>query len=1062
MIEQTETHILEGSDTPVHFSFEYLDSASSLADPSRRGATASYLLEKYRGQTFDLLIAINEETLALAEQIRAKLSPDAALLFFVDNPQNPSSWLSQKQRTTGVIRNLNYLPTLQLALRQNPGTNRVIVVSGSSDAEKRAVKKAREQFRVYESNLEFQYLTDLQFSELGPRLASVQPDGIIVFLDFITDSRGENFVPARILPGIAKASNRPIYGTFSSVVGGGVVGGSVADLGEVGRILGNDAVRILRGEDPKSIPVITGDFQHYVIDWRQLHRWGISENQIPKESEVRYWEYSPWELYRWRILGLSTLVLIETLLIVLLLRNITKRKRAQEALRGKEKELAEAQRLARVGNWQWDPKKGTVAGSEELYRILGLDPKLSPPSCENFAQLFSPDSWGQLSAAMDEALKTGSVRKLDLELVRADRGNRWVSVGGEAMRDGSGRVTNLRGTIQDITERKQADEARFNLASIVESSDDAIISKTLDGIIVSWNLGAQHIFGFSEADAVGQPISVIVPPDLWEEAETILQKARMGEKLEHYETVRVTKGRQKINVSLTMSPLRDATGRIVGASTIARDITRRKRAEQELMKSEERFSKAFRQSPMALSLISAKTHRYLDVNETFERLTGYTRTDMIGKSAIEIGLWVNPAERARLIQRLLVENSVHDVECEWRNKDGSTLVASASEELIEIDGEPCILAVVADITGRKVAQQALLESERRFRLMADSAPMLIWLSGPDKFRTDFNKAWLKFTGRVMEQELGEGWTENIHPDDLHRYLETYARAFEEKQKFISEYRMRRHDGSYRWMLDQAAPRFLDGGTFAGYVGCCIDISDQKEAKAALVELSGRLIQAGEDERVRVARELHDDINQRLALLANRVQECEQAASAKDDALQTKELRTLWQLINEIATDIQHMSHQLHPSKLHYLGLAATVRDLCHEVSQQHKIEVECVVRDLPQDLEETASLSLFRIVQESLRNVVKHSHARHVKVQLTCQLTVVRLLVSDDGVGFNPESASINHGLGLVSMRERLRSAGGEFSIWSKPLFGTQVEGSVPANTKPGRRAREAAADQKA
>jgi signal transduction histidine kinase len=243
------------------------------------------------------------------------------------------------------------------------------------------------------------------------------------------------------------------------------------------------------------------------------------------------------------------------------------------------------------------------------------------------------------------------------------------------------------------------------------------------------------------------------------------------------------------------------------------------------------------------------------------------------------------------------------------------------------------------------------------------------------------------------------------------------------------------------------------------VGCCIDISDQKEAKAALVELSGRLIQAGEDERVRVARELHDDINQRLALLANRVQECEQAASAKDDALQTKELRTLWQLINEIATDIQHMSHQLHPSKLHYLGLAATVRDLCHEVSQQHKIEVECVVRDLPQDLEETASLSLFRIVQESLRNVVKHSHARHVKVQLTRQLTMVRLLVSDDGVGFNPEDVRHKHGLGLVSMRERLRSVDGEFLIWSKPSLGTQVEGRVPVTRKLVRQADAPAAD---
>jgi PAS domain S-box-containing protein len=934
MVEQAETHILDGSDKPVHFGYEYLESSSSFADPSRTRATASYLLDKYRGQTFDLVIAIDEETVNLAEQIRPKLFPDSALLFFVVNPRDPSSWIKPKPGRTGVIRKVNSLLTLQLALRQNPGTSHVIVVSGSSDAEKLDLNLAREQFRPYESNLDFQYLADLQFSDLAPRLAQLPPDSVIVFLDFITDSRGEEFIPARILPAIYKAANRPIYGTFSSVVGRGVVGGSVADLGEVGQILGNDGVRILKGAKPETIPVTTGDFQHYVIDWRQLHRWGIPENQVPKESEVRYWEYSPWELYRWRILGLSALLLLETLLIVLLLRNIARRKHAQEILRRKEEELAEAQRLARVGNWQWDVKNNTITWSEELYRIHGLDPGSPLPSREKLAQLFTHESWGQLSAATKEAKQTGAFQDLDLELVRPDSSNRWVTARGVAVRDSSGRVTYFRGTVQDITERKQAAEARFRLASIVESSDDAIISKNLDGVIVTWNRGAEHIFGFSEAEAVGKPVTILVPPELQEEERTILKSTRAGEKVEHYETVRVTKAGKRINVSLTISPLKDATGRIIGSSKIARDITERKQAEEELRK-----------------------------------------------------------------------------------------------------------------------------SEKRFRLMADSAPMLIWLSGPDTHATDFNKEWLKFTGRAMEQELGEGWTVSIHPDDLNQRLETYAQAFEQKQKFISEYRMRRNDGQYRWMLDEGVPRFLDDGMFAGYVGYCLDVTDQREAKAALVELSGRLIQAEEEERARVARELHDDINQRLALLANAVQQFEQATAANRDPLQKKDLREIWQLINEIATDIQHMSHQLHPSKLHYLGLATTVRELCHEVSRQHKIEVECVVRDLPQELAENTSLSLFRTVQESLRNVVKHSQAHHVKVELTCQSNVVQLRVSDDGVGFDPERTRNNHGLGLLSMRERLRSVGGEFSIWSKPSLGTQVEGSAPARTKLVRKAAESAAD---
>jgi PAS domain S-box-containing protein len=800
LIEQAETRILDGSNLPVHFSFEFLDS-SSFADTSRGRATAAYLLQKYSGQTFDLLVAINEETLPFAEQMRAKFSPDGALLFFVVNPRNPSSWLNQEPARTGVIRQVNYLPTLQLALLQNPGTSHVIVVSGSSAAEKLDLQLADEQFRRYESNLDFQYLTDLQFSELGERLAHVPPASVILFLDFITDSHGEQFIPARILPAIAKSANAPIYGTFSSVVGGGVVGGSVADLGEVGRVLGNDGARILKGERPEKIPVITGDFQHYVLDWRQLHRWGFSEDQLPKEGEVRYWEYSPWEIYRWRILGLSALLLIETLLIVLLFRNIVKRKRAQQALRLKEVELAEAQRLARVGSWLWNTKNDALTWSEELYCILGLDPKLPLPSYKEFARFFTPESWARLRPAMENALQTGSVQELDLELVRADGSERWVTARGEAVCDAAGKVSYLRGTVQDVTERK--------------------------------------------------------------------------------------------------------------------------RAEEELTK-----------------------------------------------------------------------------------------------------------------------------SEKRFRLMADSAPMLIWLSGPDTLATDFNKAWLEFTGRSIQQELGEGWVRNLHPDDVQRHLQAYADAFEKRQRLSSEYRMRRHDGQYRWLLDQSVPRFLDDGTFAGYVGYCIDITDQKETAAARNELSGRFLHAQEVERERIARELHDNINQRLALLANGLQQLEQTASDNQASLQKKQSHELWQLTNEIATDVTDMSHQLHPSKLHYLGLATAARELCREFSRQHQLEVECVARDLPQDLDETVSLSLFRTLQEALHNVVKHSQARHVMVELTRQSGLVELRVSDDGIGFNPEQARENHGLGLFSMRERLRSVGGEFSIRSKPSIGTQVKGTVPATAR--------------
>ena len=165
------------------------------------------------------------------------------------------------------------------------------------------------------------------------------------------------------------------------------------------------------------------------------------------------------------------------------------------------------------------------------------------------------------------------------------------------------------------------------------------------------------------------------------------------------------------------------------------------------------------------------------------------------------------------------------------------------------------------------AGAAVRESEERFRLVANTAPVLIWMSGPDKLCDYFNQPWLEFTGRPLSAELGNGWAEGVHANDLTTCLDTYTKAFDARRPFEMQYRLRRRDGEYRWIFDAAVPRFNGDGSFAGYIGSCIDITDHKLAEEALSTVGRRLIQAHEDERSRIARELHDDINQRLALLA---------------------------------------------------------------------------------------------------------------------------------------------------------------------------------------------------
>ena len=353
-----------------------------------------------------------------------------------------------------------------------------------------------------------------------------------------------------------------------------------------------------------------------------------------------------------------------------------------------------------------------------------------------------------------------------------------------------------------------------------------------------------------------------------------------------------------------------------------------------------------------------------------------------------------------------------------------------------------MLGVSTDLTERLRAEQALKESEERFRLMADAAPVLIWVSDATSRCTFFNKKWLDFTGRRIEQEIGRGWMAGVHPDDLPLVF-TFDELEADRESYQYEYRLRRHDGEYRWILDTGVPRFTTEGEFEGYIGSAIDITDQKLAQETLSNLSQRLMQAQEEERAFIARELHDDLAQRATTLVLRLQTY--ARGVPTGTSEHDRLQALCDQALTLAKAIPTLSHRLHSASIAKIGIAAAAEGLCQELSEEHQVTIDFRHdHNIPANLAQDVAICLFRVMQEALNNAIRHAGVRHFTVALAAVPTEIQLTVSDAGVGYDVKAAAHGRGLGLVSMKERLSLVRGDVVIESQLGVGTTVRARIP------------------
>ncbi len=462
------------------------------------------------------------------------------------------------------------------------------------------------------------------------------------------------------------------------------------------------------------------------------------------------------------------------------------------------------------------------------------------------------------------------------------------------------------------------------LASIVDSSDDAVISKNLDGIITSWNRGAEHIYGYRAEEVIGKNISILIPPDRAEELPRIMGKIRRGERVEHFESVRIAKDKRRLSVSVTISPVRDAGGRTVGASTIARDLTAIERARQAAQESESRAHAFFQSSAQAIFIVDSAGIIVM-ANPATEKVFGYALGELIGKP-VEVLVPQqfragHSEHRDRFFQNPQMRPMGLGLDLQGRRKDGKEFFVEISLSYIDSAQGTFGVALVTDISKRRADEQAIRQQGEELRALA-----------------------------------------------------------------------------------------------------------------------ARMMNAQDDERRRIARDLHDDLSQTLAFLAMDLGKLATKPAAQD---LVADIRPLQLRAAEAAESVRRVSHQLHPSVLDDIGLEAALEQYCDEFQQRSGIVTKFISRNVPESLQREVASSIYHIAQECLRNVSKHARTKTVSVTVEFADNVLRLIIKDRGIGLKTEQPEPS-GIGIVAMRERAHLVNGKLSIQSTTGSGTEVSVEVP------------------